>query len=341
MGSQLTIIPMKLKKLIFPLVLFGLGSLVLEADDQGQPSDGSPSSRSETEEVSGLSYTESFILGVVEGLTEYLPISSTGHLILTDRFFDRNEPETNLNQSQKQEARNAYLIVIQGGAILAVILVYWEKILAILMGLVGRNPRGLALGLKVLVAFLPAAILGPLLNDIIESKLFNPQAVSVALAIGAIAMIWMERNYRKKQRAADGSDSKTLRISNIEDLSFKSSLFIGFMQCLAMWPGMSRSMVTIVGGYLSNMEAKAAAEFSFMLGLLTLTAASVYSLLGSWEVMTTQLEVGPMILGLVVATLVAFVAVKWFVNFLSKHGLYVFAYYRLILAAVILYVFGV
>jgi len=231
------------------------------------------------------------------------------------------------------------LIVIQGGAILAVLLIYWEKVWAILLGLLGKNPYGLSLGLKVAVAFLPAAALGPFLNHWIEAKLFNPGMVSLALAIGAIVMILMERQYRARIRRLESTESKPGMIADIQDLSYRSAFFIGIMQCLAMWPGMSRSMVTIVGGYLSGLEAKAAAEFSFMLGLVTLTAASAYSLLGSWEVMTTQLEWGPMLAGLVVATIVAFLAVKWFVAFLSKHGLYWFAYYRLLLAGVILYVF--
>jgi len=287
-----------------------------------------------------FSYSESFVLGVVEGLTEYLPISSTGHLILTNHLFDLFRDEDTANAEKLSEARNAYLIVIQGGAILAVLLIYWQKIWTILLGLMGRNPAGLSLGLKVGVAFLPAAVLGPLLNDWIESKLFNPMMVSVALALGAVAMVIMERRYRSVLKRMESEGGEQSLITDISALSYKSSLFIGLMQCIAMWPGMSRSMVTIVGGYLSNLEAKAAAEFSFMLGLVTLSAASAYSLLGSWDAITTHLEWGPMICGFVVATIVAFLAVKWFVGFLSHHGLYLFAYYRLLLAALILWMWS-
>ncbi len=273
-----------------------------------------------------LGYTDALILGVVEGLTEYLPVSSTGHLILVDEAISDGEAG--------QEARNAYLIVIQGGAILAVIFIYWRKILAILMGLLGRNKAGLNLGLKVLVGFLPAAMLGPLLDDFIESKLFNPLAVTVALALGAILMIFVE----KTRKPVKIEDAEGLENDEIVKLPYSKTLIIGCLQCVAMWPGMSRSMMTIVGGYFVGLSAKAAAEYSFLLGLVTLTAASAYSLLKSWDVISTQIKLGPAVLGIVIATVVAFLAVKWFVSFLTKYGLIPFAIYRLILSAVIIWV---
>ena len=285
---------------------------------------------SESTPQNALSYSQSTILGVIEGLTEYLPVSSTGHLILTDYFFDQspNNIEDASEIDASREARNAYLIVIQGGAILAVLLIYWKKILGILMGLVGRNPQGLALGLKILVAFIPAAVLGPFLNDVIEAKLFNPMSVCIALVVGAVVMIVVERH----RSSADAVDPGTL-----DYLSYRSALLIGAMQCLAMWPGMSRSMVTIIGGYLAGLSAKAAAEFSFLLGLVTLSAASCYSLLKSGNVLMEQLRLGPALLGILVATVVAFLAVKWFVGFLTRYGMSVFAFYRLILAVAILW----
>jgi len=284
--------------------------------------------------VSSLSNAEAVTLGMVEGLTEYLPVSSTGHLILVDQWMRKGEA---LNRDT-EEARNAYLIVIQGGAILAVLFLYWRKLLGILMGLLGRNPEGLSLGLKVGVAFIPAALTGPFLNDIIESRLFNPSSVAIALILGAIAMLLVEWRRKTLQPAKTDATAAVDVFKTIDQLSYRGALAVGLMQCLAMWPGMSRSMVTIVGGYFVGLSAKSAAEFSFLLGFLTLSAASVYSLLGSWHVMVSTLEPGPALLGLVVATIVAFVAVKWFVGFLSKHGLTVFAYYRLILAVVILWI---
>ncbi len=283
---------------------------------------------------SGLSYIDAIVLGVVEGLTEYLPVSSTGHLILADRFMEGDAKDVS---SEISEARNAYLIVIQGGAILAVMFLYWRKLLGILMGLIGRDPAGLALGLKILVGFLPAALAGPFLNDWIESKLFNSTAVAVALTVGAVVMILVEWN-RKRKHGNDNLESSKTEKGSIETLSYKGALLVGVMQCLAMWPGMSRSMVTIVGGYLAGLSAKSAAEFSFLLGFLTLSAASAYSLLGSWDVLVRTIEPGPALTGIAIATIVAFVAVKWFVGFLAKHGLLLFAYYRIALAVLIVLV---
>ena len=289
----------------------------------------------------GLSYWESTVLGVVEGLTEYLPVSSTGHLILADHWMDAGREDTALGElevSRAKQARNAYLVVIQGGAILAVVLLYWRKLWSILMGLFGRDKAGLQLGLKVLVAFIPAAMLGPLLNDWIETRLFNPSAVATALFIGAFIMFWVEwRRKKTQQTALEDAQSLPAVEHDMADMNYKGALFIGVMQCFAMWPGMSRSMMTIVGGYLTGLSAKAAAEFSFLLGLLTLSAASAYSLLKSWDVMVETLNPGPALLGVFVATIVAFLAVKWFVHYLTRHGLFVFAVYRLFLAVLVLW----
>jgi undecaprenyl-diphosphatase len=324
------------------LITGGLLLLILSLSCAEVAPDAQIDKKIEEESRNNLSYAEAAVLGVVEGLTEYLPVSSTGHLILTDHFLDKAAGvESTAKTDDNKIARNAYLVVIQGGAILAVFLIYWEKILSILMGLSGRNPRGLALGLKILVAFVPAALVGPFLDDLIEEKLFNSTAVCVALVLGALVMIGVE--WRRSQLKKNFPDEKSaeLPLKQMEDLSYRASLFIGVMQCFAMWPGMSRSMVTIVGGYLSGLEAKAAAEFSFMLGLLTLSAASCYSLLRSWDVIAEQIEFGPALFGILVATIVAFLAVKWFVGFLTKHGMIGFAVYRLILATVILWLFVV
>lgn len=284
---------------------------------------------SEMESKPGLTATDAIVLGVVEGLTEYLPVSSTGHLILADHLLDQRNPTTSHTM---QEARNAYLIVIQGGAILAVLLLYWRKLLAIAMGLLGRDAEGLSLGLKILLAFLPAAFLGLLLNDWIESSLFNPNTVAIGLVIGSVIMVLAEW-YRKQKPLPESSVSDDA--DSLQQLSYRGAMVVGCMQCLALCPGMSRSMVTIVGGYLAGLSAKSSAEFSFLLGFLTLSAASLYSLLRSWDAIVTTLEPGPVLLGIAVATVVAFLAVKWFVAYLSKHGLIVFAFYRIAVAGAI------
>ena len=278
----------------------------------------------------GLSRSDAVVLGVVEGLTEYLPVSSTGHLILADHLLHR---ESTVPVSlAHQQARSAYLIVIQGGAILAVLLLYWRKLLSILLGMLGRDREGLQLGLKIGIAFVPAAALGLMLGGWIESSLFNPRSVAIGLVIGSVIMVGAEW-YRKHQQVT----SPDLEVSTdcLQSLSYRGALTVGCMQCLALCPGMSRSMVTIVGGYFAGLTPRASAEFSFLLGLLTLSAASLYSLLRSWEPVTTTLELDAVLIGIAVATVVAMLAVKWFVSYLSRHGLLLFALYRLLLAAAI------
>ena len=320
----------RVHKAIWGIFLLGALLVFIPSNELIRAEEPEPVPPSVTQE-STLPYTEAAILGVIEGLTEYLPVSSTGHLILADYFMDQSDQKTDtVSVDDGKVARNAYLIIIQAGGILAVLLIYWKKIISILMGLIGRNPQGLALGLKILIAFVPAALLGPLLNDLIEATLFNPVPVCIALVLGAVVMIVVER-YRPSL-GADDFPSVT-----IETLSFRSALFIGAMQCVAMWPGMSRSMITIVGGYLVGLRAKAAAEFSFLLGLVTLSAASCYSLLKSGDVLIEQIQIGPALIGILVATVVAFLAVKWFIGYLTRHGMFVFAIYRLILAIAILW----
>ena len=278
----------------------------------------------------GLTRSDAVVLGVVEGLTEYLPVSSTGHLILADHLLHR-ERTVPLSLAHEQ-ARSAYLIVIQGGAILAVLLLYWRKLLTILLGLLGRDREGLQLGLKIGIAFIPAAALGLVLGDWIESSLFNPRSVAIGLVMGSIIMVGAEWYRKHRQGTARHLESSP---DSLQSLSYRGALTVGCMQCLALCPGMSRSMVTIVGGYVAGLTARASAEFSFLLGLLTLSAASLYSLVRSWGPVTATLELDAVLIGIAVATVVAMLAVKWFVSYLSRHGLLLFALYRLLLAAAI------
>lgn len=267
-------------------------------------------------------YVEALVLGLVEGVTEYLPISSTGHLILTNRALGLSEE---VEGSSLRAAADAYAIVIQSGAIAAVVLLYWRRLLEMVYGVSGRSREGLLLARNLVVAFLPAAVLGLLLDDIIEHYLFNPTSVMVALVGGAGLMLWVERR-RHAQGVSEGLD--------LHELSLSACLMIGFLQCVAMWPGTSRSMMTIVGGYLAGLRPSRAAEFSFLLGLITLSAASGYKLVSSWEALRT-LNVGAAFFGIVVATIAAALSVKWLVGYLSQHGLALFAWYRIGLALVI------
>ncbi len=262
-----------------------------------------------------LSVLEAILLGVVEGLTEYLPVSSTGHLILTSALLGRGG----------DPALEAFEIVIQAGAILAVLGLYQRRIVQMLRGLVGKDPAGLRLALNLVVAFLPAAVIGVLLHDTIKSYLFGPWPVAVALALGGVVMI------------ASGGLSKRRQVSGlvIEDLSWRQALIIGFAQCLAMWPGTSRSLVTILAGLGLGMAPLAAAEFSFLLALPTLGGATVYELLKEGDTIFSGISMGPFVVGLLAAFASAALAVKAFVAWLGRHGLVPFGYYRLLLAAIV------
>lgn len=285
--------------------------------------------------MTDLTYVQAIILGIVEGITEYLPISSTGHLILTSALFGLDAPP------ERKLAVDTFLIVIQGGAILAVLGLYWPRIVQMLRGLIGKDRNGLMLFRSIVIAFLPAAVIGLLLEDVIEEKLFNPVAVIGALAVGGVVMIVIGRWQKKffhEQTDADPDPENAHEYVDIEHLTWKRALIIGLLQCVAMWPGTSRSMMTIVGGMLVGLKPKQAAEFSFLLALPTLGGACAYKLFkdftGDAPSMVSQLGISPMIVGIVVATVAAALAVKWLVSYLSTHGLAVFGWYRLVLAAV-------
>ncbi len=273
---------------------------------------------------------QAIILGIVEGLTEYLPISSTGHLVLTAGLLGLDDAET-------KRAIDAFLIVIQGGAILAVLGLYRRRVAQMIAGLTGRDVVGRRLAVNLVVAFLPAAVLGPLLNDAIETRLFHPVPVVVALAVGGVVMIvlgpWQRRFFHDSDDSRDGHS-----FVNLEQLSWRQALLIGLMQCVAMWPGTSRSMVTIVGGMLVGMRGRQAAEFSFLLGLPTLGGACVYrigkTVAGGEANMFATFGWIVITAGLAAATISAALAIKWFVSWLSRHGLAIFGWYRLVIAAV-------
>ena len=276
-----------------------------------------------------MTIVDAIVLGIVEGITEFLPVSSTGHLILTAWLLGLGDTP------DEKAAVDAFNVVIQGGAILAVAGLYWPRVRGMILGLLGRDANGLALFLKLLVAFLPAAILGPLLDDAIEERLFHPGPVLSALALGGILLIalkpWQERILRGER---DGAPPRR----GIDALSFRDCLLIGLLQCVAMWPGTSRSMMTIVGGLLVGLSPVAAAEFSFLLGLPTLGGACVYTLLKEFNAhgtATVDVLGGPLpvAVGIATATIAAAFAVKWLVGFLGKNSMALFGWWRIALAA--------
>ncbi len=306
--------------------------------------------------VNDLELWQAVILGLVEGITEYLPVSSTGHLIIASGLMGLTEPA-------QKSAIDAFNIVIQGGAILAVLGLYWPRVKQMILGVLGKDPEGLGLAINIFVAFLPAAVLGLLLDEHIERWLFALWPVAAALFLGGIFMIAVERlrkrhtdkpSGRSALRAdadmpdghSSGSEHELIepgREMTIERLTWKHALIIGFLQVIAMWPGTSRSMMTITGGVLVGLKPRQAAEFSFLLGLPTLGGATVYKLFKNLKDsseagvpnMFEQLGVLPIVIGLIVATISAALAVRWLVAFLNDHGLTPFGVYRIVLCIVL------
>ncbi len=278
-----------------------------------------------------MTILDAIILGLVEGITEYLPVSSTGHLIITASLLGLDRDEA------MKSAVDAFNIVIQGGAILAVLGLYRVRVLSMIRGLLGRDAGGRRLFTNLVIAFLPAAIFGVLLDDLIEAVLFKPWPVITALAVGGLLLLGMKRWQDRVFAAADGDDdddASHARFTDIEHLSWKQALTVGLLQCVAMIPGTSRSMMTIVGGMLVGLRPKQAAEFSFLLGLPTLGGACVYKALKSGDEIAALGGV-PIAVGIAVATVSAAFAVKWLVGYLAKHGLALFGWYRIALAIVL------
>lgn len=270
-----------------------------------------------------MEWWQAVVLGIVEGLTEYLPVSSTGHLILTQRALGITS----------DASADAFAICIQFGAILAVLGIYFGRVRQMAEGWLGRNPEGFRLGLNVLVAFLPAAVVGLLLEEKIKTYLFGGDAWGLwptiaAWFVGGVVILIVAW---KRDRSSKPPEARI----TLAELAWKSAVIIGFIQCLAMWPGVSRSLVTILGGLAVGLSLASAVEFSFLLGLLTLTAATAYDGLKHGSEMLEQFGPTAIFLGLVAAWISAFIAVKWMVDYLNRHSLAVFGYYRIALALVV------
>lgn len=249
------------------------------------------------------------ILGIVEGLTEFLPISSTGHLILTSELL--GIPQDTFHKT--------FEVVIQLGSILAVLFVFWEKL----------SKNSLDLWIKLCIGFLPAGTFGFLFYSYIKA-LFAPITVAIMLIIGGIALIVLEISHREKESP----------IQTIEKISYKQALWIGFFQALAMIPGTSRSGATIVGGLLLGCSRKVATEFSFLLALPAMVAASAYSLYKSYESLYIE-NLFVLGIGFILAFLSALLAIKLFLNFITRFNFIPFGIYRIILGVVFLFYLGI
>lgn len=254
---------------------------------------------------------QALVLGLVEGITEYLPVSSTGHLLIAQRLL--GIPES--------AAANGYAIAIQAGAILAVLGLYRQRVAAMVQGVVGRNATGLKLALCIVVAFLPAAVFGKLFDERIEHYLFGVKPVIAAWMAGGILILALSPWVKGRREGRD-----------LADLTWQSALLIGLAQCLAMWPGTSRSLVTILAGLATGLSMAAAVEFAFLLGVLTLTAATAYAALKEGNGMIAAYGWTALLVGFAAAWISAALAVKWMVAWLNRHGLVLFAWWRFLAA---------
>lgn len=256
------------------------------------------------------------ILGIVEGVTEFLPVSSTGHLILATELLGYNA-----------EQWKAFNVIIQLGAILAIVVLYWRTFWAVLEGMIRGNPVSWRFIRNILVAFLPSAVLGFLLINKIELLLGNAYVVAVAFILGGIAILAIEKMVKRTD------------IVGVAEMPLKTVVGVGFIQCLAMIPGVSRSGATIMGGLSLGVERRTAAEFSFFLAIPTMLGATTLELVKHRATLmagASGVGFGTVAVGFVVSFVVALVVVRAFVHYISKHGFAPFAWYRIVAGAVAL-----
>lgn len=268
-----------------------------------------------------MTWIEAVILGIVEGITEYLPVSSTGHMILTSYFMG----------IQDDAFTKMFEICVQLGAILSVVVLYWKKFF---------DRSRLNFYIKLAVAVLPALVLGFLFNDAIEDLLESPLTVSVMLIVGGVVLLFIDKAFKNPE------------ITEEKDITLKRGFMIGVWQCLAMIPGVSRSAASIIGGMQQKLTRSVAAEFSFFLAVPTMAAACGYSLvLKKWDVAGTEMKGYELLtqsqenlvnfgIGTVVSFVVAMIAIKTFIAFLQKNGFKVFGIYRIIAGVIMLFVLG-
>ena len=283
-----------------------------------------------------LSWWQAAVLGVVEGLTEYLPISSTGHLLITARLLGLPDEKG----SAGLDAVNTYVVAIQFGAILAVAGLFWRRFVDMVQGLFGRNPVGRRLLVNLVIAFLPAAILGFLFDGPIEEALFGPWPVVVTWILGGVLILWLERSGRIPDRGVPGAEPGSDPLTAITS---RQALIIGLAQCAALIPGTSRSLATILGALLVGVAMPAAVEFSFLLGFATLSAATAFKLATDGGTLVDQFGIADPLIGAAFAFGAAVLAIKWLLTYLERHDLSIFAWYRFVVAglAIVLLLTGV
>ena len=254
---------------------------------------------------------KALVLGIVEGLTEFLPISSTGHLILVGDLLNFNE-----------DREKVFMIAIQLGAILAICWEYRSKIADVATG-IGSNESANRFVTNLMIAFMPAAILGLMFIDVIKQYLFNPLSVATALVVGGIVILWAERR------------DHVIEVEQVDSMGWKHALKVGCAQCLALIPGTSRSGATIIGGLLFGLSRKAATEFSFFLAIPIMFAATFYDVYKNRGILEFD-DLSMFVVGFVAAFFSALVAVRALIRFISNHDFTVFAYYRIVFGCIIL-----
>lgn len=261
-----------------------------------------------------MTWFEAFIIAVVEGLTEFLPVSSTGHIVLTQAILG----------VPSDEFVKLFTVNIQFGAILSVLVLYWKRFL-----------KSLDFYFKLFVAFVPAAILGFLLGDWIDSLLESPLVVAISLVLGGLILLRVDAWFPSAVLTDEQVLSDPERHDDDRLISYPKALMIGFFQCIALVPGVSRSAATIIGGLTQGITRKNAAEFSFFLAVPTMAAASGYKLLKQAEHFDTT-KLGLLAFGNLIAFVVALLAIRFFIGFLTKHGFKVFGWYRIVAGLIIL-----
>jgi undecaprenyl-diphosphatase len=283
-----------------------------------------------------FTYSRAVVTGTVEGVTEYLPVSSTGHMILSDSLLGvQKYPDVTVAGVTDRKGRavsmervaDDYIVIIQLGAILAVLVAFFGRVRGVLTGLCRGDGQSVSLASSILVAFLPAALLGFLFKDAISAYLFSVEVVAAALVVGGLVILVAE--YLLPKKAAESSDE-------VAAIGWRPALTVGLCQCFALIPGTSRSLATILGGRWAGLSAAAATEFSFLVGLAILSAASLYKLYALGPAVSQVYPLGSAGLGLIIAAVAAFLSVKWMVGFIMRRGMGPFAWYRIALGSAIL-----
>jgi undecaprenyl-diphosphatase len=260
-----------------------------------------------------LSLLEAIILGLVEGLSEYLPISSTGHLLVATELLGISD-----GTQEVEDALEAYAICIQAGAILAVLVVYRERIQQMVEGLLGRSEEGRRVLIAVVLAFIPTALIALAAQDFVRDRLFSTTAIAAAWLVGGIVILLLSRSGFMDRGGLE-----------LPDITVRHALIIGALQAIAIWPGVSRSLVTILAGIFVGLSLRAAVEFAFLLGLITLSAATAYEGLNQGPEMIELFGWFTPLVGLIVAFISAVIAVRWMVSWLNERGFDVFGWYRI------------